>query len=307
MLQEKEKSVFATPILFIVFNRPDTTRRVFEVIRKVKPSRLYIAADGPRETVASDKYRCEEVRSIKDSVDWDCEVKVLFQEKNLGCKKGPITAIDWFFKNEEEGIILEDDCLPNASFFTFCSDLLKRYRDNNTIMHISGNNFQQGNKRGEASYYFSKYSHSWGWATWRRAWNMFHPSLEKFDTFDASQIIKEVPVGADAQKFWIKNFRQTMQGNDSWDSLWMYTIWHNDGVCILPNVNLVFNIGFSNEATHTKGKDTIQDEVQEISVMVYSKEVILNKEADMFTFKRLFKKSFFSKVMLRLETFVANT
>ena len=161
---------FETPILFITFNRPDTTKRVFEAIKKIKPKKLFISADGPRENKVGEKQKCLTVRSIFDNIDWDCEVKTLFQEKNLGCKIAATTAVTWFFQSVEEGIIIEDDCLPNKSFFLFCQKMLATYRKHEAIMHISGTNFQFGNKRGEASYYFSRCIHMWGWATWRRAW-----------------------------------------------------------------------------------------------------------------------------------------
>src|SRR6478736_1770065 len=165
---------FETPILFIVFNRPDTTRVVFEAIRKVKPKKLYIAADGIRSKVKSDEENCAKVRAIVNDVDWECDVKTLFHEENLNCGKAPSTAISWLFENEEEGIILEDDCLPSTSFFLFCEELLERYRYDSRVMHIGGNNFLNGwQKDNDYSYYFSRSGHIWGWATWRRAWNKF--------------------------------------------------------------------------------------------------------------------------------------
>lgn len=291
-----------TPVLLIIFNRPDVTLRVFEVIRKAQPSKLYIAADGPRENKIGEKEKCIEARGVINDIDWPCEVQTLFQEKNLGCKWGPITAIDWLFKNEEQGIILEDDCLPDLSFFNFCTKLLDYYRNNLEVMHISGNNFQKGILRGDASYYFSKYSHSWGWATWRRAWNTFHPSLEQFEKFDKDDLIKKVPISKKAQEFWIKNFRQTIKGNDSWDSLWMYTLWYNDGLAVLPQKNLVKNIGFGEDATHTKEeKSLINTEIFSIEEINYKKEISQDKAADEYTFKSLYYKPFHTKVILKIK------
>ena len=161
------------PVLLIIFNRPDTTARVFEAIRAARPTELYIAADAPRENRSEDKRLCEEAKKITEKIDWPCEVHRLYQEKNLGCKRGPIASITWFFENVEAGIILEDDCVPHPSFFAFCSELLEKYADDKRIMHVSGNNFQFGKMRGDASYFFSEYTLSWGWATWRRAWQRF--------------------------------------------------------------------------------------------------------------------------------------
>ena len=154
-----------TPVLFLVFNRPDTTAQVFEAIRQAKPPRLYVASDGAREDKEGELEKVKQVREIVSQVDWNCEVKTLFRDKNLGCKIAVSSAIDWFFEQEEMGIILEDDCLPHPTFFRFCQELLERYRDDERIGMISGNNFQFGRKCTDYSYYFSMYSHIWGWAS----------------------------------------------------------------------------------------------------------------------------------------------
>jgi len=168
-----------TPVLFLVYKRPDTTRQVFEAIRQAKPPRLYVAADGPKKNVPGEAEKVKQVREIiSNGVDWDCEVKTLFRDENLGCKYGPVEGINWFFKNEEEGIILEDDTLPSQSFFWFCQELLERYKDDTRIMVISGDNFQNGITRGTCSYYFSRYNHIWGWASWRRAWKYYSVDMK---------------------------------------------------------------------------------------------------------------------------------
>ena len=173
LTKSKKTSSFKTAVLFLVFNRPDTTLKIFNAIRDLKPSRLYLASDGPRKNIDGEKEKVDIVRKIVTAVDWDCDVKTLFREKNLGCGVGVSEAITWFFQNEKEGIILEDDDLPHPDFFIFCESMLDRYRNNHEILTISGNNFQNGNIRGEASYYFSKYFHSWGWASWRRSWEIY--------------------------------------------------------------------------------------------------------------------------------------
>ena len=187
-----ETNKFNTPILFLIFNRPDTTFKVFEEIRKIKPAKLYIAADGPRPNVIGEEEKCTASRNIIKQVDWDCDVKTLFREKNLGCKIAVSSAISWFFENVEEGIILEDDTFPTQSFFWFCQELLDFYRNDSRIMHISGNNFQLGKIRGEGSYYFSKYNHIWGWATWKRAWRFYDVSLNTFPIFVQRKVIKNI-------------------------------------------------------------------------------------------------------------------
>ena len=168
-----------TPVLFLVFNRPDTTEKVFEAIRQAKPQKLFVAADGPRGNRLGEKEKCEQVRKIATTVDWDCEVKTLFREKNLGCKFAVSSAIDWFFKNVEEGIVLEDDCLPSQSFFWFCQELLERYRNDERVMLIGGNNRGVDFLKNH-SYFFSKYVQIWGWATWRRSWEKYDSKIRKW-------------------------------------------------------------------------------------------------------------------------------
>jgi hypothetical protein len=172
-----------TPVLFLIFNRPNTTEQVFEAIAKAKPRCLFVAADGPRTDKEGEAEKCQAVRDIIKRVDWDCEVKTLFREQNLGCKEAVSSAITWFFEQVEEGIILEDDCLPSDSFFSFCAELLEKYRDDKRIMMISGDNFQDGIQRGDASYYFSSVPWIWGWATWRRAWRLYDREMQTFPSF----------------------------------------------------------------------------------------------------------------------------
>ena len=290
------------PILLVIFNRPDTTAQVFETIRAARPEKLFIAADGPRPDRPTDKELCDATRVVTEKIDWPCEVKRLYQEKNLGCKQGPIQAINWFFENVEAGIILEDDCLPDPSFFAFCAELLERYRDDTRIMHISGNNFQFGQMRGNASYYFSKYSHSWGWATWRRAWMEFAPAMKEFPTFVAENKIKSVPISQQAQKFWLKNFIYSDKNNDSWDGLWMYTTWLRGGLSILPNKNLVSNIGFTSDATHTKEKSLVANlPTETITSLTHPTIFAADYEADEYTFETIFNVSFLKKIIAKIK------
>ena len=172
------KNSLETAILILLFNRPETTIRVFDKISQIKPQRLYIASDGPRKNIDGEKEKVKKVREIATRVDWPCEVKTLFRNENLGCKKGVSSAITWFFEQEEQGIILEDDCVPNLDFFTFCESLLDRYAEDERVSVITGNNFQNNKWRGDASYYFSKYNHCWGWASWRRSWKDYQGDIK---------------------------------------------------------------------------------------------------------------------------------
>ena len=241
-----------TPLLLIVFNRPEETFRVFEQIRKAQPEKLFIAADGPRENKIGENEKCQAVRTITDKIDWKCEVIRLFQDKNLGCKIAVSSALTWFFKNVEEGIILEDDCLPSPDFFTFCEDLLEKYRNNAKIMHISGANYQFGKKYGNASYYFSNYPHIWGWASWRRAWKHYDRDITHWPEFKAQGLLEQMFATPGEQTYWQNSFQWVYEGSlDTWDVSWTFTALTHGLLQVVPNVNLISNIGFGADATHT--------------------------------------------------------
>lgn len=277
-----------TPVLFLIFNRPDTTQKVFNEIKQAKPKQLFIAADGPRHDSEDEIEKCQKAREIISSVDWDCEVKTLFRNKNLGCKIAVSSAIDWFFENVEEGIILEDDCLPVQSFFWFCEELLEYYRDDTRIMMISGNNFQFGKAIGEGSYYFSKYTHIWGWATWKRAWRHFDVSMKSFEKFKTEKQINNIFNIKQQKNYWLRIFQITYDNNiDSWAYVWTYTCLVNNGLCVIPNVNLVSNIGFNKEALHTKDENSILSKVktEEITEIIHPEFVLADQEADLLISK----------------------
>ena len=280
-----------TPVLFVIFNRPDTTQKVFNAIRQAKPKQLFVAADGPREGKEGEKEKCEQVREIIEQIDWDCEVKTLFRDKNLGCKIAVSSAIDWFFENVEEGIILEDDCLPSQSFFWFCQELLEYYRNDTRIMHISGDNFQFGRKRGEGTYYFSKYSHIWGWATWRRAWKYYDVNMKYFEDFLKSNQIMNILKIKQEQKGWMNTFQLVYDDKiDTWDYQWTYTCFINNGLCVMPNVNLVSNSGFNRDSLHTRNENSIfsKMKIEEIIEITHPKFVLADQEADSLTSKSCF-------------------
>jgi len=241
-----------TPILFLIFNRPDITKTTFEEIRKQKPKFLYIGADGPREEQIDDIRKCNRTREIISEIDWDCDLKTLFREKNLGSKYAVSSAITWFFEHEDEGIILEDDCMPNSSFFLYCSELLSKYRDDTKIMHISGCNLNDNIKFGDGTYYCSHYATTWGWATWKRAWNKY--DLELDDQKLYSKLIVSTFKDFSERLFWNSRL-ELLKSNkvDAWDYQWLFSIWREKGSCLSSNYNLVTNIGFGEFATHTVG------------------------------------------------------
>jgi len=244
-----------TPVLFLVYKRPDTTRQVFEAIRKAKPPRLYVASDGPKPDVPVEADKVQQVRDIVlNGVDWECEVKTLFREKNLGCKYGVSSGIGWFFENEEMGIILEDDTHPSQSFFFFCEELLERYHDDERIGIISGDNFQLGKRRTHDSYYFSRYAHIWGWASWRRIWRKYDVEMKQWPTVKSEGWLSDILQDRKLVKYWHDIFDAVFNGKiDTWDYQLNFSGWINSTINIIPNWNLVSNIGFGAGSTHTTG------------------------------------------------------
>ncbi len=281
-----------TPVLFLVFNRPDTTTKVFEKIKEVEPKQLFVACDGPRRTKAGEKEKVAEVRQlILENIDWSCEVHTLFREENLGCGKAVSSAITWFFEQVEEGIILEDDCLPNDSFFRFCEELLDYYREDERIMHISGDNFQNGRQRGNGNYYFSGFPHVWGWATWRRAWSKYSFEVSNFNESLFTNKLKYYFKSSFEQKYWVEVFQKMKKGEiDTWDYQWKFSIWINDGLTILPSKNLISNIGFAQDATHTKNPDDFLANLPVDSInspLKHPKNQQINHSADRYTSKHI--------------------
>lgn len=246
------------PILFLIFNRPETTIRVFESIRNARPAHLFVAADGPRADIPGETQICAEVRSIVDQVDWPCEVKTRFNDHNLGCRHGVSSAITWFFDNVEAGIILEDDCLPNPTFFEFCSVLLVRYEKDSRIGMISGNNFCPKLYESEFSYSFSRHGLIWGWATWKRAWDEYLTG-HLLSEIEMDLVKANISQNRHFAEYWWKGACAAIRGElDTWDYLWGVTRYRNNFLVIRPKVNLVANIGFGSDATHTGGEAKIQ-------------------------------------------------
>lgn len=232
-------------IIFLFFNRLEVTKRVFAEIAKQKPERLFLVADGPRNS--EEEKTCAGVRQhVLSSIDWDCEVFENFSSINLGCRNRVSSGITWAFEHIEDAIIIEDDCLPDPSFFPYCKELLECYKNNEKIMMISGNNAQFGQIVTEDSYYFSQYPRIWGWATWKRAWDLYDVSIKDWQT-QRNQIFSKYDVDA---AFWTRAFDLIHKNFNTWDYQWVYTIWKNEGKAITPSINLIKNIGFGPEGTH---------------------------------------------------------
>jgi hypothetical protein len=284
--------MFKTPILFLIFNREDTTRQVFEAIRQQKPKYLFVAADGARKNRPGEAKICQRVRNIATQIDWDCELKTLFRNENLGCKMAVSSAITWFFDNVEQGIILEDDCLPDPSFFPYCEELLVRYKDDERIGHISGNNYLPGIVTGGLSYDFCFVAHIWGWATWRRVWKNYDVN---FPFWEAQKEKRPFLFYNKMEEIYFSSFIPDVlkykNGINTWDTQYYFGLRLQNQLAIYPAINMVTNIGIGNvNATHTsKEKNKLILPMSSISFPLKHPEYVLrNKKLEDQTIKRIF-------------------
>ena len=241
-----------TAVLFLVFNRLETTKKVFKEISKAKPPRLYIASDGARSNLQNETFIVKSIRDhILKNIDWKCEVKTLFRKKNLGCKYAVTSAITWFFENEDQGIILEDDCLPSKSFFWYCEELLNKYKNNNSIYLISGETHSSKFLKKGEDYSFCKYPLLWGWASWKRAWKNYDPEMTDWPE-KKIEVINSVSKYKSTINFWKINFERMYNKEiDTWDYQLAYLLLKKNAKCIFPKLNLITNIGFGLDATRT--------------------------------------------------------
>ncbi|WP_276365528.1 nucleotide-diphospho-sugar transferase [Chryseolinea sp. H1M3-3] len=298
---------FNVPILFLVFNRPSTTTVVFEAIRKIKPSKLYLAADGPRQHKDGEQQKCEEVRKIITAIDWPCQVKKLFREENLGCGKGVSSGITWFFEHEPEGIILEDDCVPDLTFFPYCEELLDRYRNDKRIMEISGNNIWTTPSTAPAySYSFSNHNGIWGWASWRRAWNHYDYEMKIYPTIKNKGYLEKTFNSIYERDYFKFVFERTyLFPHITWDYQWELIKRINTGLTIVPSINMVENIGFGTDATNTTNVDNPATRLQSAPMIFPLKHppyMVVDAEADRQAFIK-----FHSTRSSRLKTFIKSS
>lgn len=272
-------------VLFVVFNRLDTTQKAFEQIRLAKPPRLYISSDGPRENKEGENVIVDEVRSwLLANVDWECEVKTRFLERNSGgCRNGMSGAINWFFENEPDGIILEDDCVAAQSFFTFCEELLDKYKDDKRVWHISGND--HANLEKEESYYFAKIIHCWGWATWADRWKYYNVDLNKYDKKHLSHFSRLKSV----QSFWANILKSMQSGKvDSWAYQWALVVASHKGYCINPYKNLVSNIGYVGVHFSDKSNPLLDLKTYELESIIHPQKVEYDFEAINLIYAKVF-------------------
>ena len=248
----------SAPVVLIVFNRPEPTRRVFAAIAKARPSRLLVIADGPRSERKGEAECCAKVRQIVSGVDWPCKVDTNFAPDNMGCRRRVISGLNWAFSLVEEAIILEDDCLPDQTFFQYCTELLERYRENRQIGVISGFNYE-GSFGHSFSYYFSSLVPIWGWATWRRSWQQYDEHMNGWPEAKQNDLLKRLFPNERIVAYWKNMFDRMHDGTgpNTWDYQWIFTSWSRNWLNILPATNLVENIGFGQDATHTKKSDPL--------------------------------------------------
>lgn len=243
-----------TPVVLIVFRRPSLTQRVLERIAEVRPRKLFVIADGPRPDRPEDLAACRETRALIDRVDWPGEIIKNYSDENLGCGRRPATGIDWVFEQVDRAIILEDDCLPDPSFFRFCEELLERYRDDERVMQIAGATWKPRHRDLAASYYFSRFTTTWGWATWRRAWRHFDFHAQSWGVLRKTRWLQTLVPDEVAVRYWKEKFdgAYAHKGRlDYWDYQWTLACLLEGGLSIGPRENLVSNLGVGGDATHT--------------------------------------------------------
>jgi len=284
----------STAVASIIFNRPDATARVFAEIARAKPPKLLVVGDGPRSDRAGEADRVAMARDVVTRIDWECEVLTNFSDVNLGCKHRVSSGIDWIFDQVEEAIILEDDCLPDPSFFRFCEEMLEQYRDDKQIGMISGTNFQSGRRHGQASYYFSKYSIIWGWASWRDRWSeSYDVKMTNWPEVRDQGWLAELLDSRHEVRYWSNIFERVYRGEiDTWDYQWFFSNWLQRRVNIVPMANLISNLGYGSDATHTTSNES---QVANLALepmsfpLNHPSEVTRNNQADHITDKVFFR------------------
>ncbi len=284
-----------TPVAFLIFNRPQKTARVFEAIRQAKPAMLLVIADGPRPDQPGEAEKCAATRAVISQVDWNCTVLKNYADENLGCQQRIVSGLDWVFDQVEAAIILEDDCLPHPTFFPFCEALLQCYADDERVMTISGENFQPRQQTTPYSYYFSQFMHCWGWASWRRAWQHFDLGMQHWPILRDSAWLNSLFPKPHMARYWRGIFDQVYDnGIDTWDYTWQYSIWTQHGLNILPNRNLVSNIGFDAAGTHTVDPQSLWANLPVQAMpfpLKHPPHLVRNTEADVHTQKTIYQAS----------------
>lgn len=281
--------MFQVPVLLVLYNRVVDTHNLFQIIKALKPSHLYVAADGAIHNDRLDYVKCIKTRAVI-MPEWECEVHEFFKEEHYGKSKMIYQSINWFFSNVEEGIVLFDDTLPNMDFFYYCEELLLKYRNEYKISHIGGTNFQKRFQRGNASYYFSAYSTTWGFATWRDRWENFDLKMTELEDVDFSKIVSQYVDKPKEKNYWTRRFNILRKFDlDIWEYQYNYHIWYNHGLSISPNVNLVTNVGLKNRKRKIR---KLIRQAEKIIPLTHPDVIVQNKEADRYAFKHVYNRIF---------------
>ncbi|QDU94594.1 glycosyltransferase family protein [Lignipirellula cremea] len=283
-----------TPVALFVFNRPDTTERVFAQIAKARPRQLFVVGDGPRANRIGEAALVAKVQKVATSVDWPCQLATHFSPTNLGCKRRVSSGLKWLFSQVEEAIILEDDCLPHPTFFPYCETMLETYRNESQVSAVNGTNAVAASERhgdetptGNGQYTFSKYFECWGWATWRRAWEQFDVEMADWPRFLKSNRLREMADHFDEELYWRMIFQQQYHTDfSSWAYPWQFSSWNHDRLCIMPPVNLISNIGVDERATHTTKAacDLSNFSTSPYHAIPHQNELVRDPVADLKTF-----------------------
>jgi len=304
-------TVKTTPVALFLFNRPRTTAAVFRMIRQVRPATLLTIADGPRPDHPEDVVHCAAARAVLEQIDWPCDLRTCFSDANLGLKQRIDSGMQWIFSQVEESILLEDDCVPEISFFRFCEELLARYRNDPRVLSVSGNNFQYGRPRGDTSYHFSRNCHIWGWATWRRAWALYDPEMSQWPAARAEGWLDSLLATRHERQYWSYIFESNYRSRKTWDYAWNFSCWRHGGLHVVPNVNLVSNHGFGTTATNTKDPNSkfafLPTEPMEFP-LIHPGTMAIDIEADAFTEEVMYSgtlKKAFQRARARREPDVA--
>jgi hypothetical protein len=287
-----------TPVAFVIFNRPDVTEPVFAEIARARPEKLLIIADGPRPDRPGEAEKCAAARAIAERVNWPCEVLKNYSEVNLGCGRREASGMIWIFEQVEEAIILEDDTLPHPTFFRFCEEMLEQYRDDERVMHISGDNWLFGQKQIPYSYFFSNYSLSWGWASWRRAFRHYDPEIKLWPRLRNTSFLMDVLGDPRAVEHWQDKLDLSHMGIDrlnTWDYQWLFTLWAHRGLAVLPSTNLISNLGFNREdAAHFKRGAKDRRNKQATAEMIFPLKhppcMVRDGSADQLMFDQTFRR-----------------
>jgi hypothetical protein len=300
-----------TPLLLIAWRRPHTLRQVINAIRPVAPTRLFVACDGPNPERPGEAEKVMATRAVIDNeIDWPCQIERLYSKTNYGCGLSVCRALSWFFEQVEEGIILEDDCVPHPDFFPYCTELLARYRNDTRVWCISGDNFQNGRWRGDGSYYFSRYPHCWGWATWRHRWSHYDGDLLQWPYLKDSGLLGSVVENPREAQYWTQIWDRLLREGMShnWDYRWTFTCFANGGLTALPNLNLVENVGFGEGACHTISEDSIgaplsrrAEHPSGLLPLRHPKFTVRNLVADAHTYRHHFTRPFRPRIARRLK------